>query len=188
MAQRPAPQWAQGWQPPVPPRGPRRGRGKTAALVGGGLFAGLLVIGALNGNNSSKDTGARVVVPAAVKSSRPATSAAASTAASKAPAKATTAPPATKAPVRTVKPSPTHTTVKPAPTHTTVKPRVVRTTPPPTTQAPVAMCASHTVGTCAAGSPHPAGAMAQCKDTTYSYSAHFQGTCSRHGGVEYWYQ
>jgi hypothetical protein len=52
----------------------------------------------------------------------------------------------------------------------------------------VATCASHTVGTCAAGSPHPAGAMAQCKDGSISYSAHFQGTCSHHHGVEYWYQ
>ncbi|WP_265737745.1 DUF3761 domain-containing protein [Actinacidiphila oryziradicis] len=53
----------------------------------------------------------------------------------------------------------------------------------------MATCASHTVGTCAAGSPHPAGAMAQCTDGSISFSAHFQGTCSRHGGgVEYWYQ
>ncbi|WP_246143737.1 DUF3761 domain-containing protein [Actinacidiphila oryziradicis] len=27
-----------------------------------------------------------------------------------------------------------------------------------------------------------------CLDGTYSYSAHFQGTCSRHHGVEYWYR
>ncbi|WP_127354020.1 DUF3761 domain-containing protein [Actinacidiphila soli] len=67
------------------------------------------------------------------------------------------------------------------------KPRVVKTTHA-AAQAPVATCASHTVGTCAADSPHPAGAMAQCMDGSISYSAHFQGTCSHHHGVEYWYQ
>lgn len=51
-----------------------------------------------------------------------------------------------------------------------------------------ATCAPHTVGTCAADSPHPAGATAQCYDGTYSYSAHFRGTCSHHGGVRYWYR
>jgi hypothetical protein len=29
----------------------------------------------------------------------------------------------------------------------------------------------------------PAGATAQCKDGTFSMSAHHSGTCSRHGGV-----
>ena len=33
----------------------------------------------------------------------------------------------------------------------------------------------------------PAGASAQCRDGTYSFSAHRQGTCSHHGGVEVWY-
>ncbi|WP_234360276.1 DUF3761 domain-containing protein [Streptomyces sp. DSM 15324] len=27
-----------------------------------------------------------------------------------------------------------------------------------------------------------------CKDGTYSYSAHFRGTCSGHRGVKYWYR
>ncbi|MFF3735529.1 DUF3761 domain-containing protein [Streptomyces sp. NPDC002476] len=49
-------------------------------------------------------------------------------------------------------------------------------------------CAPHTTGTCRAGSPHPAGATAQCKDGTYSYSKTFRGTCSGHGGVRYWYK
>lgn len=51
-----------------------------------------------------------------------------------------------------------------------------------------ATCAAHTVGVCAAGSPHPAGATAQCSDGTYSYSASFRGTCSHHGGVRLWYK
>jgi Protein of unknown function (DUF3761) len=33
----------------------------------------------------------------------------------------------------------------------------------------------------------PAGASALCRDGTYSYSAHRQGTCSHHGGVAQWY-
>ncbi|MET7696365.1 MULTISPECIES: DUF3761 domain-containing protein [unclassified Streptomyces] len=52
----------------------------------------------------------------------------------------------------------------------------------------MAHCAHHTVGTCRANSPHPNGATAECKDGTYSYSAHFSGTCSHHHGVKYWYR
>ncbi|MFE3412841.1 DUF3761 domain-containing protein [Streptomyces mirabilis] len=36
--------------------------------------------------------------------------------------------------------------------------------------------------------PHPRGATAKCKDSTWSYSAHARGTCSHHRGVKYWYQ
>jgi hypothetical protein len=32
----------------------------------------------------------------------------------------------------------------------------------------------------------PPGATAQCRDGTYSYSAHRSGTCSHHGGVAVW--
>jgi hypothetical protein len=32
----------------------------------------------------------------------------------------------------------------------------------------------------------PAGASAQCRDGTYSFSQHRSGTCSRHGGVANW--
>lgn len=32
----------------------------------------------------------------------------------------------------------------------------------------------------------PSGASAKCKDGTYSFSEHRQGTCSRHGGVASW--
>lgn len=32
----------------------------------------------------------------------------------------------------------------------------------------------------------PSGATAQCRDGTYSYSAHRRGTCSWHGGVGVW--
>ena len=34
----------------------------------------------------------------------------------------------------------------------------------------------------------PAGAMALCKDGTYSFSQHHQGTCSHHKGVAVWYR
>lgn len=36
--------------------------------------------------------------------------------------------------------------------------------------------------------PHPAGATAECKDGTPSYSKTFRGTCSGHGGVRYWFK
>lgn len=32
----------------------------------------------------------------------------------------------------------------------------------------------------------PAGASAQCRDGTYSFSQHRSGTCSHHGGVDEW--
>lgn len=32
----------------------------------------------------------------------------------------------------------------------------------------------------------PAGASAQCRDGTYSFSLHHRGTCSHHGGVAHW--
>ena len=32
----------------------------------------------------------------------------------------------------------------------------------------------------------PAGASAECRDQTYSYSQHRSGTCSHHGGVLKW--
>jgi hypothetical protein len=32
----------------------------------------------------------------------------------------------------------------------------------------------------------PAGASAQCRDGSYSFSAHHRGTCSHHGGVARW--
>jgi Protein of unknown function (DUF3761) len=32
----------------------------------------------------------------------------------------------------------------------------------------------------------PAGASAQCRDGSYSFSKHRSGTCSRHGGVAVW--
>lgn len=32
----------------------------------------------------------------------------------------------------------------------------------------------------------PAGASAQCRDGSYSFSRHHSGTCSHHGGVSQW--
>ncbi|MEU0633615.1 DUF3761 domain-containing protein [Streptomyces sp. NPDC005989] len=55
-------------------------------------------------------------------------------------------------------------------------------------EATPAGCAPHTTGVCRAGSAHPAGVTAQCKDGIYSTSKTFRGTCSHHGGVCYWYK
>lgn len=38
------------------------------------------------------------------------------------------------------------------------------------------------------GNGVPAGATAQCRDGTYSFSLHHSGTCSHHGGVATWLQ
>jgi len=44
-----------------------------------------------------------------------------------------------------------------------------------------------TVHSPAHASSIPAGASAKCRDGTYSFSRHRQGTCSHHGGVAEWY-
>lgn len=36
-------------------------------------------------------------------------------------------------------------------------------------------------------SSRPAGASAQCRDGSYSFSEHRRGTCSYHGGVATWF-
>jgi hypothetical protein len=90
----------------------------------------------------------------------------------------------------------TTTTVAPPPTTTVAPP------PPVTTQVAVPAPQTHTQAACgadeyrnvdgncvhrpvAAPGP-PAGATAKCKDGTYSFSQHRQGTCSGHGGVAVW--
>lgn len=47
--------------------------------------------------------------------------------------------------------------------------------------------AGNTVCRPTASSTRPAGATAQCKDGTYSYSQSRRGTCSHHGGVSIWF-
>ncbi|MFJ7305636.1 DUF3761 domain-containing protein [Streptomyces sp. NPDC099088] len=56
------------------------------------------------------------------------------------------------------------------------------------TDAAAASCARHTSGVCTANSSHPRGATTRSKDTTYSYSARFRGTCSHHRGFKFWYR
>jgi hypothetical protein len=34
----------------------------------------------------------------------------------------------------------------------------------------------------------PAGATAECRDGTFSFSANHRGTCSHHGGVKHWFR
>jgi len=48
-------------------------------------------------------------------------------------------------------------------------------------------CASHGgVQMAAAPAPAPEGAIAKCKDGTYSMAKNHHGACSKHGGVEAW--
>jgi Protein of unknown function (DUF3761) len=92
----------------------------------------------------------------------------------------------------------TTTTVAPPPTTTVEAPPSVTThaaapPPPPQTHAEAACSADqyrNVDGVCvnrpvAAPGPPP-GATAKCKDGTYSFSQHRQGTCSGHGGVAVW--
>lgn len=69
-------------------------------------------------------------------------------------------------------------------------------TSPPTTTQPKSRpsCGADSYinvdGNCVPSPRHsptvPAGATAQCRDGTYSFSQHRQGTCSHHGGVASW--
>src|SRR5215831_17594936 len=76
--------------------------------------------------------------------------------------------------------------------------------PTPAPQATQATAPAATTGSCAPdyyrnargvcvhrpvktqGSAAPAGATAQCRDGSYSFSQSRRGTCSRHGGVRKW--
>jgi hypothetical protein len=91
------------------------------------------------------------------------------------------------------KPSPSPSpTVAPTPTPTPVA------TPAPTPKPTVASAATYcgaghyinTAGNCVPSPVQapsaPAGATAQCRDGSYSFSQSRSGTCSHHGGVAVW--
>jgi hypothetical protein len=91
----------------------------------------------------------------------------------------------------------TTTATPPAPVTTAVQqaPPQQHAAPPPrtTTSHKSASCSGGYInvdGNCVPRPTHadspPAGATAHCKDGTYSFSQHRQGTCSGHGGVAQW--
>jgi hypothetical protein len=95
---------------------------------------------------------------------------------------------------RTTTVAPTTTTTVPVTTTVAVR-RVTTTIVPAAAQsAPGSSCGADSYvnvdGDCIpsprAAPSAPAGATAQCRDGTYSFSAHRQGTCSHHGGVAVW--
>lgn len=73
-------------------------------------------------------------------------------------------------------PAPAPAPVAPAPAPAPVAPAPVAPVPAPVAPAPAPVPAA------------PAGAMAECKDGSISYSATHSGTCSHHGGVAVWYK
>ncbi|MCE9642973.1 MAG: DUF3761 domain-containing protein [Candidatus Andersenbacteria bacterium] len=68
----------------------------------------------------------------------------------------------------------------------------VPVTPKPTTHAPLSNSnyyvnsSGNEVHSPAYSETVPVGASAQCRDGSYSFSAHRNGTCSHHGGVAEW--
>ena len=85
------------------------------------------------------------------------------------------------------------------PTPIVSPPTATPTSVPPTATPYVAPTATRTAPSSSGGgytnvdgvwvpspSNDPTGASAQCRDGTYSYSQHRQGTCSGHGGVARW--
>lgn len=73
-------------------------------------------------------------------------------------------------------------------TNTTAAPPAVNRTTPPTGRDFYTNRQSEVVRrpVRAVGSQAPPGASAQCRDGSYSFSAHRRGTCSHHGGVARW--
>jgi hypothetical protein len=91
------------------------------------------------------------------------------------------------------------TTTVPAPVTSTVPPpppqAAATTAPPPAAPAARGGCTNGTYTNvdgndvcrpAARPAGPPPGATAQCRDGTYSWSQHRQGTCSGHGGVAHW--
>lgn len=73
--------------------------------------------------------------------------------------------------------------------HGGVKGATALTTPAPATSASTAKGSKPSNATKGSGSAednNPTGAIAKCKDGTYSHSKHRQGACSGHGGVASW--
>jgi hypothetical protein len=96
----------------------------------------------------------------------------------------------------------TTTTALPAPIATAPVVQQAPAAPPPrTTATKRTTTTTHQASSCSGGyinvdgncvprptsaDSAPAGATAHCKDGTYSFSQHRQGTCSHHGGVLAW--
>lgn len=143
---------------------------------------------------------ATTTVVAPVSTDAPPTSVpspAASSAASGTAPTATTSAPAHPATHPTTHPASTSATATTKPATAPAAPTKTSTSAPIPTDSssdPAALggsCAHHTTGACgwtAGVPPISAGETATCKDGTPSFSAHFSGTCSGHGGVEYWYE
>lgn len=87
----------------------------------------------------------------------------------------TTSKPKTTAPkITPPAPRPTNSTTDNQPTDTSTAPKTYKNIDGDTILSPYHAPSA------------PAGASAQCRDGTYSFSAHRQGTCSHHGGVAQW--
>jgi outer membrane biosynthesis protein TonB len=149
---------------------------KRKNIIVGGIITALAFVGIANASQPAPP----LVVPAPAP------------AITQQPEKPKVLPAQTETPSQTTTPTSTPTAV-PAPAQTAAPVAKPAPTPTPEPAEPITCPSGYYInvnGNCiqspTASPSAPAGATAECRDGTYSFSQNHSGTCSHHGGVARW--